>query len=203
MEFREILKIFCKHQQIFLVVLIAFVVGGWLIFAMQPMRFQTSIMLNVTRKATQKTDAYRYDDFYRLQADERFADTVVRWLGSPNVSDEIIRESKIDRLKMKGSFKAVRLSSQMIQVNYVTTDATSGKKLSQSMRKVIESQIEKLNEEQKEETWFKVLASDPLISMDRISLKLIMFASILLGIFFGAWTVLGVHYFDQKKTNIL
>lgn len=168
-------------------------------FVLQPMRYQTTVMLNVTRKATQQTSDYRYDEFYRLQADERFADTVVRWLGSPNVTDDIVKESKIDPKKLVSNFKAMRLSSQMIQVTVVTVDASSGKKMAQAMRKVIDAQTEKLDEEQKGETWFKVLASDPLVMPQKMGMKIVLFVSIMLGIFLGSWGVLIRHYFKKRS----
>lgn len=197
MELKEIIKIFNKYRAIFIYTFLTFLVGAIFLFLMQPVKYQTSLMLNVTRLGSQKTDAYKYDDFYRLQADERFADTVVRWLGDPGINEDILKNSSVASVRLTSEIKAVRLSSQMIAVEYKTADEGSGKKIAASLEKVVNDQVNKLNEDQKDDTWFKIVVNEPVISLFEISFGKILFASIILGIFFGSWSVLIKHYFSK------
>ncbi|MEI6650878.1 MAG: hypothetical protein WCL23_05630, partial [Candidatus Moraniibacteriota bacterium] len=89
MEFRDFCTIFAHRRNVFFSVFGVFLVVSALVFRLQPSRFETSLTVNVARAGAQATTDYTYDQFYRLQADERFADTVVRWIAAPSVRKEI------------------------------------------------------------------------------------------------------------------
>jgi hypothetical protein len=197
MELLEIIKIFKQKRKIFFACMAFFVLLSIIIFYFQPNYFSVDLTLNVSRKGIQKTDQYRYDNFYRLQADERFADTVVRWLGSPSILNEIALDSA--GAENIGSIKASRLSSQMIQVSFKVFKKQNGKDISASILKIISGQIEKLDQQQKDENWFLVVAEDPMIQSAKFSFLKIFSGALLLGIFSGFWLVLLAHYFEKNK----
>ena len=89
MELREYIAIFNKYQKTFLITLVLCVTIGVGTYVLQPVRYATEVMLNVTRKGVQQTTDYRYDDFYRLQADEKFGETIVEWLKNPRIATDI------------------------------------------------------------------------------------------------------------------
>ncbi len=121
MEFKEWLDIFRKRTRMMITVILGCIAVGVLWYVFQPRGLAADLTLNVTRIGSQETSDYKYDDFYRLQADERFADTVVRWLGSPRIVSDIYSTAHLDAdsLGLSGlnkAFKSERLSSQMIRV---------------------------------------------------------------------------------------
>lgn len=196
MELKEYLAIFKKQRSIFFACVLASVLMGCVLFLFQPKKDVANLTLNVTRMGTQKTDAYRYDDFYRLQADERFADTAVRWLiSSPRVLFDISNDAQVSGGKL--SFKAERLSSQMIQVRYQVENDNVARKIANSTIKVLNLQSGELNRAQQEETWFQILGSEPVVSDARISFETFFLASLMLGIFLGFWWVLLRYYFTK------
>lgn len=71
--------------------IVASTVGIVVLFLLlQPVRYTTVLSLHVGRVHNEtQAEEYHYDDFYRLQADERFADTLVRWLASPSIVADI------------------------------------------------------------------------------------------------------------------
>jgi len=201
MELKEYLAIFKKHFWPFLFVIALLITAAVLFQLFRPLSHKSSLTLNVTRIGAQQTGDYKYDDFYRLQADERFADTVVRWLGSPRVVVDIYNESKItteglSSRKLSRIFKARRLSSQVIEVSYITKDVKTAQGIAEAVVKIINQETEKLNELQKEEAWFTIAAEEPVIRENKWPWEVALLASLLLGIFFGFWAVLIRHYLE-------
>lgn len=195
MELKLLIGIFRTYRKTFFWTVIVFVTVGvlWQIF--QPKVFDADLTLNVTRKGTQMTSDYAYDDFYRLQADERFADTVVRWLGSARMISNIAAEAKVsDDI----AFKAERLSSQMIRVRYRVSQSDLAQPLSQALLRVVNKETEALDRQQREDTWFVVIGDDPVIQDGRTSWTLALGVALALGIFFGMWTVLWKYYLSEE-----
>jgi capsular polysaccharide biosynthesis protein len=200
MEFREIIVIFRKHKHYFWMSVFGCVLVGFFFQQLQPMYVTSNLTLNVTRLGSDKTTDYQYHDFYRLQADERFADTVVRWLESPRIVSDIYADTRINTAeKNKHAFKAKRLSSQMIQVTYVAVDEASAQKIAQSLIDRVNTETRSLDKEQQESAWFTVIGNDPVASDGRISILFILTISFVLGIFVGFWVVLGRHYFSSNR----
>lgn len=188
------LVIFQKYQKTFFAVVAAAILLGSLFFLLQPPRKVATLTLDVTRLGTQQTDAYRYDDFYRLQADEKFADTIVRWLtSSPRIALDIATEAG----RPKFSLAAERLSSQMINVKFAVADGNEAKKTALALVKVVNARAQELNGKQKEETWFEAVGSEPVMTDARVSWVKIFSASLLAGVFLGFWSVLLRHYFSE------
>lgn len=201
MELKECAGIFKKHIKVFLLTVVLALIGGYVFCLARPVNFKSSLTLNVTRIGTQETDDYKYDDFYRLQADEKFSDTVVRWLGSPRVATNILNDAGITTSgmgarKISNFFKAQRLSSQTIQITYYAFSLPAAQKISNSVVKILDRQTEELNKFQREITWFKVLGSDPVIMENKLNLSYVMLLSLALGIFLGIWAVFIRHYLE-------
>lgn len=197
LELRDLIKILVDNKRSFWLVVIVCLALGMIVFSLQPTKFETNLMLNVTRKGVQQTEEYRFDDFYRLQADERFADTVVRWLGAPQIASEVINEAEISQKDFGGKFVAKRLSSQTIEVSYETKDQGVAQKIAVAAEKVLENQIKELDRDQKSETWFKLVFSQPLTNKKEISSWIFIFGSLAIGIFLGFWRILLKHYFKK------
>jgi uncharacterized protein involved in exopolysaccharide biosynthesis len=202
MELKEWIAIFRKHARAFWGTVGVFVVAGGAWYLFQPQHSVADLTLNVTRRGSQETESYKYDDFYRLQADERFADTVVRWLGSPRVVSDIYEDAgmdtgTVDLRGLAGAFSAERLSSQMIRVRYRAQDAESARALSRSLLKIVTENIETLNKEQREKAWFKVVGDEPVVRDGKTSLSFSLEIALVAGVLLGFWVVLLRHYFAK------
>ncbi|MFA5994645.1 MAG: hypothetical protein WC823_06840, partial [Parcubacteria group bacterium] len=107
------------------------------------------------RNGSQQTADYHYDDFYRLQADEKFAETIVQWLNDPRIVTDIHTKAGIDvgQLNLKQLarvFNSEKLSSQIVAVSFSAVDKVSAKNISEAVAEVIESNVAVLNENQNE-----------------------------------------------------
>lgn len=192
MDLREYVKIIQKDLNFFLSMIIVTVFAVLTYFYFQPVSYRASLTLNVTRSGIQETQDYRYDGFYRLQADERFADTVAAWLGSPRIVSDVYSLAKVN--PEKSSISAQRRSSQIIAVDISAPSSEAVEKISRAAVEVVSRTTEKLNAEQKEKNWFKVVAEEPIISKHAFDYKIIFAASFFAGIFLSFWLVMLRHY---------
>ncbi|MDO8565692.1 MAG: hypothetical protein Q7S04_00710 [Candidatus Moranbacteria bacterium] len=206
MELRDYITIFKKQKKIFWAIVFLSVLAATVWQKNQEAQYQATLLLNIGRTGGEVTQEYTYDSFYRLQADERFADTVVRWLGSPRVVEDIYGAANIDLEKrgmrdLKGMFGAKRLSSQMIEVTYTDVSDKTLKKISEAAIVTLNRYTDSLNKENDETNWFTVIGSDPIVRDAHIPLPLALVIGLLFGIFVGFWTVLIRHYFQLTKNN--
>jgi len=199
MELKEYLNILKTNIKAFVLAVVLVVIAGITYSIFRPVSFDTSLTLNITRSGTQATADYKYDDFYRLQADEKFAETVVEWIKSPRTVSDIYASSDINASqfslgKMEKSFRSEKLSSQIVSVKFSTDTPEKAKKISDSISKVIAKNIASLNLNQKEENWFEIIAQEPVIAQSRLDFWVVILAALALGIFLGFWTVLIIYY---------
>ncbi len=194
MELYDIVQIYWRERRLIVLIVVAalFVTLVWQVN--QPARYQAALLLNVGREKSQITADYAYDDFYRLQADERFGDTVVRWLQSPRVVSDILRESGLDVTaysegELKKLISAKRLSSQVIELSFVNKEKPVLEKEANTIVTVLNEYTARLNQDGEKNGWFIVVGSDPVILDARVSLLKAVGIGGLLGCFIAFWIV--------------
>lgn len=199
MEFIRCINILKKDARLFWGIVLACLVLAAIWQQSQGPRFEATQLLNVGRDGTQATTDYTYDGFYRLQADERFADTAVRWLGSPRVAEDIYREAEISVRGDAGeAFQAGRLSSQMIEVRYEAASPEALTRLGRAIPLVLNRYAESLNQNFRESSWFVIVSSDPVVEDGRVPVLPALSIGLLLGLFLAFWGVLLRHYLLRK-----
>ncbi len=206
MELKEFLKIFIDYKKTFFGIVVFFVLCGATYFFIQPETYNASLTLNISRGSESNLDEYNYGDFYRLQADERFADTVVRWLGSPRVVENILwnyfgQNSFItfDDKQLRGFFSAKRMSSQVVDVTFSISNKKDAKIISDDLKSNINSEADKLNKKQKQDGWFVVLGDDPVVTSNEKGLLFLLALTGMMGLFVGFVVVMFRHYWNEEK----
>lgn len=204
MEFKTYLRIFKTQAHVFWAILLISVVGAVVWQVTQGARYEATLLLNIGRGSFPITEQYTYDSFYRLQADERFADTVVRWLESPRIVADIYQRAGLPDTRpgwraSTQTFAAKRLSSQVIEVVYADSEAKNLSKLAAAALVVLNVSAENLNEEQTTLGWFRIIGSEPVIRDGRTPLSVALAVGVVLGLFLGFWGALGRHYFSPQK----
>jgi capsular polysaccharide biosynthesis protein len=202
MELKEYFSIIKKQFKLFLSVIIAVVASIFIYFIFRPVFFDTSLFLNITRAGNQISEGYKYDNFYRLQADEKFAETIAQWLKSPRVVSDINKEAEITNMEnlnlkqLTKVFQADKLSAQIVSVKFSAPDKKTAEKLALAIPVILKKNINQLNEDQKENTWFEIKANDPVIRQNNPDWGIIFIISLVLGLFLGFWVVLFRHYWQ-------
>lgn len=200
MDLREFLRLFWKERVLFSGTVAVFVATGFVVQLLQPIRFAAEITMNVARSGVRTTTEYAYDDFYRLQADERFADTVVRWLESPRIVSDILYTAKRDDEMI--SFDADRLSSQVIRIRFVSRDEKTAEVVSRALFEVLNRETASLNRDRLEAGWFALVGETPSIVDARFGKDRAFGISLFLGVFFGFFAVLFRWYWSESTGTI-
>jgi capsular polysaccharide biosynthesis protein len=201
MELKEYLQIFKKNSKLFFAVIFFVILAVFIFFLSQDVFYNTSLTLNISRQGIQDTQDYRFDHFYRLQADEKFSETVVEWLKSPRIVADIYSGSglniqNLNSKKLSGLISAEKRSSQMVAVNFSAPNPDIAQKISAGIFEVISQNIQNLNEAQKEGDWFKIIAGKPVIVKNNPNYLIIFAISFLVGLFLGFWVVMFKHYLE-------
>ncbi len=199
MELKEYLAIIKADFKLFGSIIAIIILASFGYFYLKPISYEASLILNITRNGAQKSDQYKFDDFYRLQADEKFAETLVQWIKSPRLALDIWTASgnnpkNLSLKQLSKLFKVEKLSSQIVSVKFSTANPETAKKLADSVVEIISQETATLNKNQQEENWFQVVALNPVILISRVNPLLLFLASLVMGIFLGFWIVLVRHY---------
>jgi len=201
MELKEYLQIIKKYLNLFIAVTLFTIAGVFAYFVFSSESWSASLTLNITRAGAQETLDYKFDDFYRLQADEKFAETVVEWLKSPRMAVDIYEKAGIDASgfsirQLKKSVTAEKMSSQIVAVSFSSPKKETSRKISDAVSGIIAENTRTLNKDQNEKVWFEVVAQDPVIVKDGYSAFWVFLASLAMGIFLGFWVVLVRFYLE-------
>ncbi len=199
MEIRHIVTLFKKEYKTFFGIMGGFLLAGLLFFLFQGSGYNVSLTLNITRDSAIQTSDYSYDDFYRLQADERFADTIVRWLQSPSIVSDIYTEAGIDTTTwslgvLKNALGSQRLSSQIVAINYAADSQVQADAIGEATITKVNVLSQDLNAQQKESGWFVVIAQKPIVKPSQHSLLQILVIVGVIGFFAAFWTVIVRYY---------
>lgn len=199
MELKEYLAILKVNSKVFGGVIAIVILASFSYFYLKPLSYEASLVLNITRSGAQKSEQYKFDDFYRLQADEKFAETLVQWIKSPRIALDIWTASgnnpeNLSLRQLSKLFKAEKFSSQIVSVRFSAANPEKAKKISESIVEIISRETKLLNRDQQEENWFEIVALSPVILISKVNPFLLFLASLVMGIFLGFWIVLVRHY---------
>ncbi len=203
MEIGEYIQILKNQKYFFAKIVLATIILAFAYFLLRPITYEASLVLNITRQGSQETSDYKFDDFYRLQADEKFAETVVQWLKSPRTVADIyadagLQPKKLSMRQLAGSLHPEKLSSQIVSVAFLAPNEESAQKISRAIVNVIIKNTSELNKNQQENTWFEVMSHRPVIAMRDFDPLLILFFSFSGGVFLGFWAAMFRHYLKQQ-----
>ena len=204
MELREYYKILKSNISvvIYTVIIAVVIVYAWSMRASQT--YNASLLLNISRTETQTTADYRYDQFYRLQADDKFAETIVEWLKSPGVAQDIFTKAgissdqKTTRVLSK-SFRAEKLSSNLVSLQYSTQTNEEAGKIAPAVSLIISDKIKSLNSGARDPDWFQIDASNLIVLKNTQDLRLNLSIAALAGLFLGTLLAFGKHYISDEK----
>lgn len=202
-ELRSLLLLFVRERSlIFIVVLIALGVGS-LGYRLQGQRYDTELLLSVTRGSAETTTEYRYDEFYRLQADERVADTLTQFWLSRSGEDLVAERAGFGSEQRKKFLlhgpKVNRLSSQLIRITFSTETISDGQKIANALTETGEAYLETLNHEAKEPNWFRLVSTPVLTEDGRFPLGLALLLSGSVGLFLSWWIILFRWYWRGMR----
>lgn len=206
MELRELWNLFRKEKNLYALILGVFLLLGVLWINLEPERFESNILITIGRTENKNVSVatdYQYDNFYRLQADERFGDTLVRLLATPQVTQTIFEEAGLKNEAPEGVyFTGRKLSAQIVEVTFVDRDQTKLMALAKSVPTALNRYTSELDtKEGSQGNWFRVIASEPVVSDARVDSKQVLVIMLFLGIFVGFFVILAKHYIQTDSVK--
>ena len=206
MELRELWNLFRKEKNLYALILGVFLLLGVLWINLEPERFESNILITIGRTENKNVSIatdYQYDNFYRLQADERFGDTLVRLLATPQVTQTIFVFFCLKNEAPEGAyFTGRKLSAQIVEVTFVDRDQTKLMALAKSVPTALNRYTSELDtKEGSQGNWFRVIASEPAVSDARVDSKQVLVIMLFLGIFVGFFVILAKHYIQTDSVK--
>jgi capsular polysaccharide biosynthesis protein len=203
MELREYYKIFKANISVVIYTIVIAVIATYAWSVRQSQTYSASLLLNIGQTETQVTTDYRYDQFYRLQADDKFAETIVSWLKSPGVAKNIFLKAGVisDQKTMRNlskSFQAEKLSSNIVSVRYSTQTNEESGKIAPAIASVVSEKTKALNADARDQNWFQISVSDLLVLKNAQNLPFNLGIAALAGFFLGILLAFGKHYISEQ-----
>lgn len=204
MTFTELVALFDRERRLFIGTLGVVIILSLLAYQFQPVGYTSELLLSVTRTSVATTTEYAYDHFYRLQADERMAESISEYLqsetGKRDVAERAKLEGKAYREYTQSKLQVVRSGAASFKVNYRTSEMVLGDKLGEAIALAANEYVFSLNEDARQKEWFTVIGEKPVTQSAAWPLERFVLIGIVAGLFLGFWAVLG-RYFWQNYSK--
>jgi len=203
MELNEFLRLLKNNLGIFLVVLLFFVLGGLVFYQYQARFYIGTIAVNISREGKNENRDYQYDQFYRLQADEKFGQNIVNWVSDRGFLEDNrkdFNQKKSGEWQAISKIKAIQLSSNYIKITFQAKDSQSADVFGEILKENLKKQNKKINFN-KSQNWFKLVIDKACVNQKDLNIYFVFALASALGIFFGILTVLLIDYFNYYKNE--
>ena len=200
MELKEYLKIIKKNSKLILIIGIVTAVSAFVFSILQPVKYETSLSLEIVKNKTQTTDDFKYDGYYALQTGEMIADSIEQWLKSPEVVNAIYQKAEIsqDFKNIKSytkKFTAQKMSPQYVEINFKSGTIEEAKKISAATVEIMNAKIEKIEKVSEQEISFSISSGDPIIVENKPDAILNLIVGLISGLVLGIFIVFLRRYF--------
>lgn len=206
MSFFAFVKIIHQRFVSIIIITAAVAVLSALITRVLPEKFDSSVSLNILRVNREETPDYQYDGFYAIQASDLFAQTVISWLQTPSVVNEIYGQSGVDSKftslsSFSGRFSAKKMSSQNIVIHFAAKSKEESDKLSSALISVVGQKAQDSLKTTKNIQVFDVKASNPITVKREYNIVVALIAGIASGLVLGILWALGKNYFKEESVK--
>lgn len=201
MELKEYIRIIKQNKALFLGAWLAVILVCLSWWKTRPVSYDVAMSIEVARQGTQSGEAYQYDQYYRLEADSKFAETVVQWLKDPAIANAVLQQSEVDSAKslkkLAKTFRAEKLSSTYLQVRFSVNNPASGEKVSKALTEILKGKVTELNNNNANSTWFSLVFGKPIIAQAKISGWVVGLVAIIGGFGLAVLATLIRHYWKD------
>ncbi len=200
MELKEYIKIIKNDLKLIFVIAFITSFSAFLFSSLQPIKYETSLSLLLSKDRSQLTDDFKYDGYYALEASGILADSIVQWVKSPELISSVYQKAQID-----GNFKnlksytkkiiAKKMSSQYIEVKFETNNIDQANKISIAIVDEINGKIQKMKNDSEEEIAFLISNENPITIKKEQNIFLNSIVGLISGVMLGIFLVFFRRYF--------
>lgn len=188
MELKEFLKVLVKYRMTFATVWLLIVVLGLSIIFFIPQKYKATFSIDITRdNQEQIVTEYEYDQFYRLEADDRFGRTIVQWFNDEAIISQMYAVSKnvdeeFNDHKFETNFRAEKLANSYIKVTFSVSDKNEIGPIFLGVKNVLKSKTAEFNGGFRKQNRFSLIFNGPTIKEAETP-----FTQLLIGLFGGGF----------------
>ncbi len=202
MELQEYFEIIKRKFKLIIAIVFVVTFSTFLFSVLQPVRYETSLSLHLSKDRSQQTNDFKYDGYYALEASEKIADSIVQWAKSPELVNSVYQKAEVDggfgSLKSyTKKFSVKKMSPQYIEVKFETNNAEEADKISVAITEEINNKMIKLKNDSDGEVSFSVNNENPIIIQKQKNIFLNSIIGFISGIAFGIFFVFFRRYFSK------
>ncbi len=202
MELKEYLKVFSKYRTTFIVVWAVVILSGLLIASLLSQKYKATFSIDITRDVqAEGTQEYDYDQFYRLEADDRFGKTIVQWFEDEAIVSQIElfaqkTNTDFENHNFEIDFKADKLANSYVRVNFLVSDKKEVEPVFLGTKKILEKKVAEFNGGFNKQNRFKLVFNGPTINNTAIQLTPLLIGLIGSGFFIASFGVMFRRYLE-------
>lgn len=202
MELKEYTKIIKNNLKLIFVTALITSFSAFLFSSLQPVKYETSLSLFLSKDKSQMTDDFKYDGYYALETSGIIADSIVQWIKSPELVNSVYQKAQID-----GNFKnlksyakkitAKKMSPQYIEVKFETNNINQADKISTAIIDKINNKIQSIKKDSEGEIAFLISNENPITIKKEQNIFLNSIIGLISGIILGIFFVFFKRYFKE------
>lgn len=202
MELKEYIKIIKNNLKLIFVTALITSFSAFLFSSLQPVKYETSLSLFLSKDKSQMTDDFKYDGYYALETSGIIADSIVQWIKSPELVNSVYQKAQID-----GNFKnlksyakkitAKKMSPQYIEVKFETNNIDQADKISTAIIDKINNKIQSIKKDSEGEIAFLISNENPITIKREQNIFLNSIIGLISGIILGIFFVFFKRYFKE------
>ena len=202
MELKEYIKIIKNNLKLIFVTALITSFSAFLFSSLQPVKYETSLSLFLSKDKSQMTDDFKYDGYYALETSGIIADSIVQWIKSPELVNSVYQKAQID-----GNFKnlksyakkitAKKMSPQYIEVKFETNNIDQANKISTAIIDKIDNKIQSIKKDSEGEIAFLISNENPITIKREQNIFLNSIIGLISGIILGIFFVFFKRYFKE------
>ena len=202
MELKEYLKVLKKYKTTFVVIWVGAIAFGLIAASLVPQRYKTTFSIDITRDTQEEgTQEYDFDQFYRLEADDRFGRTIVEWFSDGAIVNNIHAvarsvEENFENEELETKFKAKKLANSYLRVSFLVSEKKEVKPLFLGGKKVLNEKTKEFNGGFNKQSSFKLIFNGPTIANATIPLTPLLISLIGSGFFLAAFGIMFRKYLE-------
>lgn len=201
MELKALLKIFRQERRLIALLTLGTALFALLFAAYLNRGVEVSVSLFLDKRGSQATDQFKFDGYYALEAGEIVADNVEKSLQSPQVVEEIYRQSGIDpafrRIKnYRKRFTAHKMSNQYVEVSFAAASRSDAEALARELVAAVNRNLLAFETASESEVAFAAAPTAPVIVEKRPDFPLTALVGLVSGFCLGLFTALLKRYFQ-------
>jgi len=181
MNLREIFQILKKEWKLISILVVLALTLTSIFTLINKAKYEINFSLLISQIQTQKTDKFKYDTYYALEAKDKIGDYLISFLKSPENVNAILNKADFDAKTFKiydlrTFFKPYKASSQSIGIVFYLKDPSRAKNIVKSLLVITNNGIEKTYSPDEQDTKYEIKSTNPLVSLKkpRIALSLVV-----------------------------